>query len=140
LVSTIVISDETDLGRVDAAWPSLLRRSSEQEIKVEARSIEPDARAPIERGLNRALSECGCHEGAIGVLGFSFVAALALRRGSGSRLWRRPVATMWHLTSRTAGAAVLGGTIGKLFGLAAARYRFVRYRRQLGELMGGPMT
>ena len=47
---------------------------------------------------------------------------------------------MWHLTSRTAGAAVLGGTLGKLYGLAAARHRFTRYRRQLGDLLGAPTT
>ena len=142
-MSAIVINDMVDFHRLEATW-SELRRDGGQ-VELNASALPEGPRAELERDLNSSLDDCGCHQGAIGVVSFSLlVAAGVLMPG---RRTLRPaeglsamMAFAWRAAAQIAGAAVVGGVVGKGAGLAAARSRFDRHRRRLRaelELING---
>ena len=134
-VSAIVINDLRDLHRLDATWSALRRTDGQVQLTAPALAEKP--RVEIERDLNASLEDCGCHEGAVGVVVFSLLATAGLLMPGRRRPLRRsrgPSATMWLVWRAAAwigGCAVVGGALGKAAGLAAARSRFARHRRRL---------
>lgn len=134
--NAVIVQDAADIHRVDDLWPSLLHRSGAQRVVLRAAGLSRNDLAAVEGGLNAALEDCGCDQGAVGVVTFSVFAAIGLlvhRRAAGRM--RLPVATVSRDMSVLVGAAVAGGILGKMAGLLAARVRFLRLRRRLGELL-----
>lgn len=135
-MNAVVVEEAADIDRINDLWPSLMHRSGAQKVELTAPGISGIDRAAVEGGLNTALEDCGCEQGAVGVVIFSILAAIGLlvgRRGVGRV--RPPAATAARDTSVLIGAAVIGGILGKAAGLLAARVRFVRHRRRLEELL-----
>jgi len=135
-VDRIVIADANDLGKLNDTWPTLMRRSNSQQISVDPAVISDSQRILVEDGINNALVDCGCKEGAVGVVGFTMVVAsvLLIRRANSSHS-RHAIVTRRRGTYQVVGAAVVGGVVGKLTGLMAARSRFLRHRRLLDALL-----
>jgi len=134
-MNAIVINDIRDFHRLDATW-STLRRGGGQ-VELNAPALPEGPRVEIERILNSSLDDCGCDQGAVGVVALSLLAAarvLVPGRRRSVRPSGGPSATMGFVCRAVAwisGAAVVGGVVGKGAGLAAARSRFARQRRRL---------
>jgi len=134
--NAVIVGEAADLGRVDDLWPSLLHRSGAQRVELRAGGVPGDDLAAVEGGLNAALEDCGCAQGAVGVVTLPVLAAIGLLVGRRHAVrMRLPVASVSRDMSVLAGAVVAGGILGKTAGLLAARVRFLRLRRQLEELL-----
>src|SRR4051794_10701538 len=90
-------------------------------------TLTPDERVEWLEELNRYQSACGCDTGAIGCVAASVMVVV----------WQ--LSTMTTLTlgrglfalAALTGAAVAGGVLGKMYGLARARSRFRRVTARL---------
>lgn len=132
----MIIADANDLGKLDDAWPTLMRRSNSQQISLDSAMISGSQRILVEDGINKALVDCGCREGAVGVAGFTMaMASVLLIRRANSPHSRHSIVTRYGGRQQVIGAAVVGGVVGKLAGLMAARSRFLRHRRLLDSLL-----
>jgi hypothetical protein len=130
IVHTILINELDDLEQLERPWTELRRHGAH--VTLVDTPLEPTEQAELERDLNAALDECGCHQGAIGLATFSVAAAALqivtrrLERSGGSAL---------HYAGRSVvrvGAAALAGAIvGKTIGLASGGVRFEAHRRRL---------
>jgi hypothetical protein len=94
--------------------------------------LGPTEQAGLERDLNAALDECGCHQGAVGLAAFSVATAVlqvVARRFDGAS--GSPLAFAARSALRVAAAAIAGAVVGKSIGLASAPLRFRTSRRRL---------
>jgi hypothetical protein len=130
IVQTILINELDDLEQLDRPWTELRRHGAH--VTLVDTPLDSTEQADLERHLNAALDECGCHQGAIGLATFS-VAAAALQvvarrldRSAGS-----PLAYVARSAVRVGAAAVAGAVVGKSIGLASAGVRFQTHRRRL---------
>jgi hypothetical protein len=129
-VQTILINELDDLEQLDRPWTELRRHGAH--VTLVDTPLDPTEQAELERDLNAALDECGCHQGAVGLASFSVAAAaleVAARRLDRSAA--SPLVDVARSAVRIAAAAVAGAFVGKTIGLASADVRFRSHRRRL---------
>jgi hypothetical protein len=99
-------------------------------------TLTPDERAEWFEELNRYQSACGCDIGAIGCVSASVLVVVWQLSTMTTLTLGRGLFALAMLTA----AAVAGGVLGKMYGLARARSRFRRVtarliaRHQAGDL------